>query len=97
MLSYNYTYFQWLQMQMADISEGQKSTVGHGVKQKFVHHLLTLLATVWQGYSPNKKGGPNVDWSSLGSLLMNYRERNDLSGDAKSSFNKLARLLGIKW
>jgi len=88
---------RWLQTQMADISEGQKSTIGHGVKQKFVHHLLTLLATVWQGYSPNNKGGPNVDWSSLGSLLMNYRERNDLSGDAKSSFNKLARLLGIKW
>jgi hypothetical protein len=81
---------------MANISEGQNS-IGHGVKQKFVHHLLMLLATVWQGYNPNKKGGPNVNWSSLGSLLMKYRERIDLSGDAKSSFNKLARLLGTNW
>jgi hypothetical protein len=90
-------YFQWLQIQMADIPEGQKSSIGHGVKQKFVHHLLTLLATVWQCYSPDRKGGPNVDWLSLGSLLTNYRERVDLSGDAKSSFNKLARFWGIKW
>jgi hypothetical protein len=82
---------------MVDVSIEQKSNIGHGVKQKFVRHLLTLLAAVWQCYSPDRKGGPNVDWSSLGSLLMNYRERTDLSGDARTSFNKLARFLSIKW
>jgi hypothetical protein len=82
---------------MADNSEGQKSSMGRRVKQKFVRQLLTLLFTVWQSYSPDRKGGPNVDWSSLRSYLLNYRERVDLSADAKTSFNKLTRVLGIKW
>jgi hypothetical protein len=82
---------------MADNSESQKNSMGRGVQQKFVRQLLTLLFTVWQSYSPDKKGGPNVDWSSLGSTLMNYRDRVDLSADAKTGFNKLARVLGIKW
>lgn len=82
---------------MAGNSEGQKNNMGRGVKQKFVRQLLTLLFTVWQLYSPDKKGGPNVDWSALGSTLMNYRERFELSADAKTGFNKLARVLGIKW
>lgn len=89
--------FQWLQTQMAGNSEGQKSSMGRGVKQKFVHQLLTLLFTVWHSYSPDKKGGPNVDWSSVGSALMSYRERADLSANAKTGFNKLARVLGVKW
>jgi hypothetical protein len=71
--------------------------MGRGVKQKFFRQLLTLLFTVWQSYSPDRKGGPSVDWSSLGSTLTNYRERVDLSADAKTAFNKLARVLGIKW
>jgi hypothetical protein len=71
--------------------------MGRGVQQKFVRQLLRLLFTVWQSYSPEKKGGPNVDWSSLGSRLMIYRDRVDLSADAKANFNKLARVLGIKW
>lgn len=82
---------------MADNSESQKNSMGRGVQQKFVRQLLTLLFTVWQSYSPDKRGGPHVDWSSLGSTLMNYRDRVDLSADAKTNFNKLARVLGIKW
>lgn len=89
-------FFQWLHTQVADNSESQ-NTMGRGVQQKFVRQLLTLLFTVWKSYSPDKKGGPNVDWSSLGSTLMNYRDRVDLSADAKTNFNKLARVLGIKW
>jgi hypothetical protein len=71
--------------------------MGRGVKQKFVRQLLRLLFTVWQSYSPDKKGGPSVNWSSLGSMLLTYRDRVDLSADAKTSFNKLARVLGLKW
>jgi hypothetical protein len=82
---------------MAGNSEVQKSSMGHGVKQKFVRQLLILLLTVWQSYSPDRKGGPSVDWSSLGSTLMNYRDRVDLSADTKTAFKKLERVLGIKW
>ncbi|KAJ4426640.1 hypothetical protein ANN_26438 [Periplaneta americana] len=85
---------KWLQSQMSEVG---KNGMGRGVKQKFVHELLVLLFAVWHSHPLGKNGGSNIDWESLGAALLNYREKVDLSAEAKISFNKLARVLGIKW
>ncbi|XP_069699003.1 uncharacterized protein Mybbp1A [Periplaneta americana] len=85
---------EWLQSQMSEVG---KNSMGRGVKQKFVHELLVLLFAVWHSHPLGKNGGSNIDWESLGAALLKYREKVDLSAEAKISFNKLARVLGIKW
>ena len=77
--------------------ESQIADVGQRVKQKFMHELFTLMLTVWQSSGEGKKGGSNIDWSAVGKLLVSYREKSDLTAEAKISFNKLARVLNLTW
>ncbi|KAJ9586293.1 hypothetical protein L9F63_020056 [Diploptera punctata] len=84
---------KFLELQVADGSRKP----GRQVKQKFMHELFVLFVTIWHSYGEGKKGGNSIDWSTFGKVLVSYREKFDLTAEAKTSFNKLARVLNVTW
>ncbi|KAL0130921.1 hypothetical protein PUN28_002485 [Cardiocondyla obscurior] len=60
------------------------------ILQKFIGHLLMLLRVVYSRHLPQA-----WDWQTIKEALMEYRNRNVLSGDAKTAYKKLAVEIGI--
>ncbi|KAL6259582.1 hypothetical protein P5V15_009499 [Pogonomyrmex californicus] len=60
------------------------------VLQKFIGHLLTLLRVVHARHLPQA-----WDWQAVKVALIEYKNQNAFSGDAKSAYNKLAVTIGI--